>query len=886
MTEPLWRRVLRLHGPNPRADVQDEFAFHLDERTEALMAKGMSEREARRLALEQFGDLAGATATCAAIGKRRERRVRWRERVVSIVQDVVYALKAMRRWPGFTLAAVATIALGIGANTAVFSLLNALLFQPLDATHPEELVRVYTSQGHAPRSEMDRFGTSSYADYEDLRRSPALAGLAAFTPLGASIQIGDGVARIEARVVSENYFAVLGRPLFLGGWRAGDPTAGLPEVIISHRFWTTTLGGDPSIIGRPLVLNTRKVLVTGVTSPGFKGIEPSNVDLYLPFRSAADLIGRPGLLTERGERSVKLLGRLAPGITPPSAEAALDGIMTGLGAEFPESNAKRTISVRRASSIVPLELMGPAVIPTAGLVFCATLVMLTISGVNVAAVLLARTIRRRRELAVRLSLGAGPLRLVRQLVTESVVLALAAGIVVVVLVALLPVLAGRLGVPPSVQPTVDWTVLGYAAAVAIGFGVLFGLAPAVVGTRGDVVESLRGGEADGRPTRAHAQRVLVCSQLALSMLLLIVGGGLLASLDRQQRVDPGFQVDRLIVAVFEDPSGFVDRERQRGFTRLAVERLGALPGVSSVSVGSVVPLTGDGVRSTLHIPGYAEQPDEDMDIALVEAGPEYFKTLRIPIERGRELTWNDRDTLPRVVINQSMARRYWGAGNPVGSFVHLGGMGGTPAEVIGVAADARFISLAEPPQPMYVIQQSTGGGDKVLVRTRDDASPLLLAVSGSMSRSDVPLTLVGLRTMEDVMESSLVVTRAVRDTVMTIGILAVFLAAVGLYGVVSYVMAGRTREFGVRLALGASPSSITRLVLGYGMRLTLIGGAVGIALGLGGLRLIGGMLFGPWNAVPIILLVGLALSVVTLVACAIPAARATAISPARALRAE
>jgi predicted permease len=885
MTEPIWRRLLRMHGPDPRADVEEEFAFHIGERIEALMAKGMPEAAARELALRQFGDLSRAAATCSEIGSRRARRVRWRERVGSVGQDLVYALKSMRRAPGFTVAAVATIALGIGANTAVFSLLNTVLLQPLDATNPGELVRVYTSEGHAPRHDRDRFGASSFADYADLRQSPALAGMAAYAPMSAMVRVGDAASRVGARLVSENYFQVLGRPPFLGGWRSPE-AAQAPEVIISHRFWKSTLGGDSSILGHPLVVNGRELRVAGITSASFRGIEPSVVDLYVPFRFAAEIIGRPGYLTDRGERSVWLIGRLARGVSPESAEAALDGMMRQLGAAFPASNAQRRISVRPAGSIVPLELMGPALYPTSALVFGATLVMLAISGVNVAAVLLARTIRRRRELAVRLSLGAGPGRLVRQLLTESVVLAIAAGLVVVALVSLLPVLAGRLGVPPSLQPAVDATVLGYAVAIAVGFGMLFGLAPALVGMRSDVVESLRSGEGDARPTKARAQRALVCAQLALSMLLLIVGGGLLGSLERQQRVHPGFTVEGLIVADFEDPTAVNSPERMRAFTQLAVQRVGALPGVRSVSVTSMAPLTSEGARSTIHIPGYVAQPEENMDVPMLTGGPELFRTLGIPLHRGRELTWAEQDTLPRVIINRSMARRYWGTRDPVGTFVRLGGAGGIPAEVIGVAADARFISLAEAPEPMYVVQRVGEGGWSVLVRTRDDAAALLLAVRGAMSRNDVPLTLVRLRTMEEILHTSLSVTRAVSQILMAIGVLAVLLAAVGLYGVVSYVMAGRTREFGVRRALGANASSITRLVLGYGMRLTVIGGAAGMILGLGALRLMAGMLFGSWSVVALGAGVGLVLGGVTLVACALPAMRATRTSPASALRLE
>lgn len=877
----MWHRFRRVHGVDAHADVEDEFAFHLEQRIEALVARGLSERDARAEALLRFGDLAAAAAECTAIGDRRARRVRLRERLESVVQDIAYAVRAMRRAPAFTVAAVMTIALGIGANTAVFSLLNVLLLQPLDAERPAELVRIYTSEGHAPRDERDLLGGSSYADYVDLRRAGALADLASYLPLSASVRIGaDDGMRYEARAVSANLFALLGRQPLRGGWRDDGEAA----VIVSHGFWLSALGGDERAIGRSIVVNGKSMRVAGVLAPSFRWIEPAHVDLYVPFAAAPALTGRSSLLTDRGERSVRLLGRLAPGTSAAAAQRSLDAIMSGLAAEFPATNARRTISVRPAQSVVPLELAGRAVLPVAGLVFGATLVMLALAGVNSAAVLLARTFRRRRELAVRLSLGAGRLRVIRLLLTESVVLAFAAGVVVVALLSLLPLLARTLGVPQSVHPVIDVRVLGYAAAVALGFGLLLGIAPALAGTRGDMVESLRRGEAGARPGRARAQQALVGAQLALSMLLLTVAGGLLASLARLQRIEPGFTIDNVIVAQFEDPLGANSLERDRVFTRLVAERLGALPSVASVSVGSMAPLTSDGVVSTIRIPGYEPQPDEIMDVRRVTAGPDFFRTLGIPLRRGRELTWADRDTLRHIVINESMARRYWGDRDPIGTFVELADAGGTRAQVIGVAADARFIALGRPPEPMYVVQRTTDGGGTVLVRARGDAGALLLAVRGSMSRNDVPLTLTQLRTMSDVVQSSLAVTRAVSAALLAIGLLAVLLAAVGLYGVVSYVTAGRAREFGVRLALGATPSSLTRLVLGYGARIAAIGAGIGLLLGLGALRLIGSLLFGSWISLPMTATAASVLCAVALLASAVPALRATASSPATALR--
>ena len=882
MSEPVWRRIARLYGPDPRADVREEFEHHLEERIEALMAKGMTEAAAREQALRQFGDIEGAAALCSDIGLQRVRRARWSDRLGSVAMDVGYALKAMRRLPGFTAAAVITIALGVGANTTVFSLLYALLLQPLDAARPHELVRIYTSEGHAPRNERDLLGGSSYADYIDLQRSPALAGLVAYMPIAANARLNDAPVRVEGRVVSENFFSVLGRPLYRGQFDSVTPN----DIVISYDFWSTKLGAEASAIGGLIEVNGRRLRVAGITAADFKGIELSDIAIYFPFRAAPELMGRANILTDRGERSLKLLGRVAAGASPQAAEQSLDAIMKALSEQFPASNARRTITVREANSIVPLELMGGAVIPTAGLVFGATVVMLAIAGVNVAAVLLARTIRRRRELAIRLSIGATRFRVIRQLVTESVTLALVAGTVVIALIALLPLLVRSLGVPAAVQPTVDGAVLGYALAVVIGFGMLCGIVPAIGGMRSDVVESLRGGGVSDRPTRARAQRALVCAQIALSMLLLLVSGGLLGSLNRQLRVDPGFVPEQLIVAHFEDPTGTPNRVREQAFNQLAVERLGALPGVTALSITNMTPLTGEGARGSIHIPAYAEQTDEDLEIPFVAVSPDFFKTLGIPMVRGRELTWSDRDTLARVVVNRSMARKYWGNRNPVGSFVHIGGKGAPPAEVIGVSGDARFRSLSEAPQPTYFIQQAGVASASVLIRTRGDADALLLSVRAAMSRNDVPLLLTRLQTMEGIVHSSLVVTRTISRALLSMGALALLLAAVGLYGVVSYVMSARTREFGVRLALGATPGSITRMVLGFGMRLTLIGGIIGLALGFSAIRLIGSMIFGSASYVTSGLSFAVVLGVVTLVACAVPAMRATAVGPASALRPE
>ena len=881
MTTPKWRRWLRLRGPNPRADVADEFAFHMEERIEALVASGMTPDAARAKATAQFGDIARAAAICTDIGERRADRVRWTERLQSVAQDLRYAAQAMLRSPGFTAATVLTIALGIGANTVVFSLLNALLFQPLDAERPRELVRVYTSESSVIRDDRDRFGGSSYADYADLRSTPSLRGLAAWAPFGATVTYAGATSRSEARVVSDNYFALIGRPLL-----RGVPPTAIDEVVISHHFWRTTLGSSPSALGATITVSGRPMRVAGIAAEDFRGIEPSTIHLYLPMSALPGLVGRPGILSGRAERSLKMIGRLAPAATASSAERDLNERMKAIAATYPESNDGRQISVRRAASIIAPESTGGALYPVATLVFAATIIMLLIAGVNVAAVLLSRTVRRRREIAVRLSLGASRPRIARQLLTESLLLAGLASVIVIAIVLTLPIIAANIGVPSAVQPHVDVRVLGYALLVTLTAGVLFGIAPALSGTRADVVDALRITGGDGRQSSNRIQRALVVAQLAMSMLLLVVGSALLDSLDRQQRVDPGFRAENLLAARFEDPLGRFDAERERTFTRLAVERLATIPGVRSVTVASMAPLSGEGFRSTIHIPGYEPAPNESMDVAALTAGPEMFRTLGIPLLRGRELTWADRDTTPKVVINDAMARRYWPSREAVGSFVQLGGRGGTTAQVIAVVGDARFYSLAEPPRPMFTIQRVTGGGPTVLIRTTDDPARLIPAIRGLMSGNDNPLTLMQLETMQDGLRNSLVVSRVVSTVILGIGVLAILLASVGLYGVVSYAMAGRSREFGVRMALGATREQIMRLVVGYGSRLAAIGGAIGLVLGIAATRLMRGMLFGDSSALIAVVSVTLILGTITLIASLVPARRATAVSPAASLRSD
>jgi hypothetical protein len=370
------------------------------------------------------------------------------------------------------------------------------------------------------------------------------------------------------------------------------------------------------------------------------------------------------------------------------------------------------------------------------------------------------------------------------------------------------------------------------------------------------------------------------------MLLLLTGGALLQGLSRQRRIDPGFATAGLLVAQLEDPSGIPDPARERAFTEAAIGHLAQIPGVRTVSVASMAPLTGDGMRSSIRIPGHSAADGGDPEIAAITAGPDLFATLGIPLRRGRELSWRDRDTLPKVIVNEAMARRFWGAADPIGSTVELGGSGGTPAEVIGVAADARFYSLDQEPVSLYAIQRRTHGGAVVLIRAERDIEVVAGMVRAALTRPDIRFALVGLRSMDAVLETSLLLSRAITNTLLAIGVVAVLLATIGLYGVVSYITSGRTKEFGIRLALGASRRSISTLVIGYGLRTTIASGIVGTAAGIGAIHVMQGMTSGAQLSFAVVAGVWFALAAVTLAACTLPALSATGIPPATALRAD
>ncbi len=885
-TGPSWRRYARFHRENPRRDVDDEFAFHLSERIESLIARGVPRDVAEAEARRRFGDLATARDNYVALVDRRSLRARLVTYAQTWTQDVRYAARGFARARGFAIGVMLTAALGIGANATVFTILDALLLRPLPVARPEQLVRLYTSDASA-RTGGTLFGGSSYPDYRDLRRVPSLTAVAAYAPLAVAVRRGTALVRAEGRLVSENFFATLGVPATLGRpiVLADSALHAVPAVVLTHAFWRREYAEDPEIAGRLVELNGRTVRIVGVASPEFTGIEPSNVDVYLPM-SADRIVAGTSYSEDRGARFVHLIGRLEPGVSPERVEQDANTIMRALGREYPESNRDRVVSVRRAGGLIDTNTSGGPVVPVSLLLLGASGVVLAVAAVNLASLVLARGLSRRREIAVRVSLGAARGRVVRQLLTESLVLALGAELMVLAAVASLPVIASALGLPAALDVTVSARTIGFVTVVTFAMTLCFALWPAWRATSGHVSHGLRESSATPRLGRARAHRVLAGTQIALSIVLLVCAGMLVQSLRQQQAVRPGFRVANLIAAEFEGVQGAQTREQERELALGTLERARALPGVVGVSIAANAPLTGDGMRTTIHIPGYEPGGDESMDIPFMIAGADYFGVLGIPLVRGTEVSGAG-DTLTRVVINQAMARRYWGRRDPVGTTITLGGRGGRPVQVIGVAADARLQSLAQSPEPRLVIQNRAGGGSTLLIRTRGLPESLIPTVQHDLGESNPGFALVRVRTMEQIVGSSLLSAKALAGAVTLVSLLALSLAVCGLYAVVSYLTAQRTREFGVRLALGADRGDLFRLVLASGGRISVLGGAIGLVLSLGAGAALQGMLYSVRLVdVPTVLTVMAVMMVVVLVATLGPALRASRTSPVETLRAD
>jgi predicted permease len=822
-------------------------------------------------------------------------------------QDLRYGALMLWKQPGFTLIIALTLSLGIGANGVIFSLVNALLLRPLPVEKPEELAAVYTSDFSS-----GDFGASSYPDYVDFRDSNRVfAGLVAYQPQPLSLNIDGTNERMFGDIVSGNYFSALGLKPALGrGFLPEeDRTPGERAVaVISHKLWQTRFGGDPATVGRSVKINGHPFTIVGVAPEKYVGLlRGFAADWWIPAMMMRQAAPGSDNLTERGNRSFLVMGRMKRGVTLQQAQADFNSVAAQLYKEWPQhwENIRRqsrsvTLTPENESRLMP-DMRMPIVIFMALLMSVAGLVLL-IACANIANLLLSRGTARRREIAIRLALGAGRWRLIRQLLTESVLLAMiggGAGLLLAVWGAdLLMTFKPPLPFPIELDLQGDWRVFGFMFGLSLLTGIVFGLTPALAASRPDVIGSLKDetGAANTAGHRGRLRGALVVTQVALSLLLLICAGLFLRSLRNASSIDPGFDADNLLALSMDLQLQGYDETKGRNFTDQLLDRVRSLPGVVSASLTDELPLgLYGGARRSMTIEGYTAQPGESSEINSSFVSPGYFETLRIPLLQGRTFQNQDNANAPGVaLINEAFARRYWPGQQPLGKRIQMGavrsGVNDAPyITVVGVVKDGKYATLGEEATPFIYLNlaQSYGPSPTLIARTRGNPLDSLPAVRGEAAALDKNLPLYDVKTMRQHLGLALAPARLAGSVLGVFGLVALTLAAAGIYGVMAYSVAQRTREIGIRMALGANARDVLRLVARQGMTLVLIGMAIGLTAALAMTQLLKSLLFGVSATDPLTFgAIALLLAAVALLACWIPARRATKVDPMVALRTE
>ena len=816
--------------------------------------------------------------------------------------DFRYALRRLIRARGFTLAAALTIALGVGANSAIFSIINAVLLRPpVAVAEPERLVGVFTSDFSGPP-----YGSSSFADVDDFAKQGAevFTGVAGYSPRPAAVGSDDNLERIAAEVVTDNYFQVLGTRMTLG--RGFGPEqrvrAGEPVAVISNALWQRRFASDPAIIGKPLRMNAREFTIIGVAPVGFAGSFRLLVaDVWVPAALGA-YVGMSDDFTSRGDRSAFVYARLKPGVTIEQARARMGVVARQLTAAYPEAWTDVSLKGRRISVLpeeetrIPPSFRGDA-LRFAAILMATVVVVLLVCCANVAGLLLARAASRLKEVGIRISLGASRGRIIRQMLTESVLLAALGGIVGVAA----SVWAGQalmaagtpsqIPVPISLDLTPDYRVLGFTLAITLLTGLVFGSAPALRASRADVVTALKTDtpalRVGGRRFSLHG--ALVVGQVSLSTLLLVGALLFLRTLRAAASIDPGFRTDHMLLLDIAPRPGEEGKTDPEQVALTARDRVAAIPGVTAVTWASNVPLGIDIGRRGLQVEGYRLREGEDMEFHYSVVGPRYFETMEIPLVRGRGFTDADRPGAPAVVVvNEAFAKRFWGDADPIGKRISRNGQNGPWIEVVGLARDGKYVSITESPRPfVYYPQLQMPDGITLYVRTTGDPLRLVTAARREVATVAPTWMIERPRTLEENVGASLLPQRIAAGLLGAFGVVALLLAAVGLYGVVAFAVAQRTREIGIRVALGAQGGEVLGLMLRQGMALAGIGLLVGVPLAFVVARLVSGFLIGTSVADPVVFggAAGL-LGFVTLVASYVPARRASKVDPMTALRSQ
>jgi len=815
----------------------------------------------------------------------------------ALMQDVKFAVRMLRKSPGFTIVAILTLALGIGANTAIFSIVKAVILQPLSGVaHSDNIVSVGTRQATG-----DTFPLS-YPVYRNLRdRNDVLQTLAADCQIIFTVKIGNETKQIQGEVVTGNYFDALGVHADLGRTLTPDDDkvpSGHPLVVISHKLWKTEFGAEPSAVGRTMAISGRLFTIIGVMPEDFHGANvgvPSQAyvsTMMQPVVLPVEVAGG-NILEQSGTNWLFAFGRLKPGVTVATAQAATTVNLQA----YNKSNPDRQDSLTDTAAVLPIWKTpfgaAPAILPVVAMLSGTVAFVLLIACANVAGLLIARSTARRTEIAIRVALGAGRGRLIRQLLSESVLMSLVGGTVGLLLAAWVTNFLAHppqvFGVPLSLDAQLDGEVFGFTLVVASLAGILFGLAPSLMASRVDLVPALKGEEGGRRSRKSPLRAGMVAVQVAVSLILLVGSGLLLRSVLAARATNLGFKPnDILSISVDTSAAGY-NPARVKTFLRELIENAGSIPGVQSAAVAQAGPVAQQYTYSTtVTIDGYQALKEESMTVGFDMISPAFFQTLGLPLRAGREFSWADDEKAPRVaVVNETLAKKYWPGKSAIGQ--RIKGETDKWDEVIGVVADTKYQSMSEKPTAFYYVpfQQTQGSRIALFVRTATAPESLGTTIQAAVVKMDPAVAVSNLQTMRQTIESSLIGFEGTALMLSIAGLIGLLLATIGIYGVVAYSVAQRTHEVGIRMALGANPRDILGLILRQGMAPALVGIVIGLAGSFALTRLIEGQLYGVKPTDPLTLAaVSVLLCLVTAAACVIPARRAMRVDPMVALRYE
>ncbi len=881
------------------AEIAEELAQQLEQCYEEALASGMSRERAAAHAEAQFPEWHALAAEVRRAERpiaaripagvaRASEQIHWEKSrgwnvFHDVWQDVRFGVRMLLKQPGFTMVAVLTLALAIGSNAAIFSAINAVLLESLPFPDAGQLTVAYG------KNKSGQITLVSYEDFLDWRKqNTQFSEISAWITQSVNLTGREEPTRVVGAFVAANFFRMVGvQPSVGRGFRDGEDLPGAERVcVVSYDAWKNVFGADPGFLGKTLTLNNNIFTVVGILPEGF--YYQSDADVFLPYNYY------PNFLPNRKDTTVLIVARMKPGVPLAQAQNEADIIVSRLAKQYPDTNAERLLEIisLRENTVAYVQ---PMLIALMG----AVVFVLLIACANVANLLLSRAVARQKEIATRVALGAGRVRLIRQMLTETVLLWLAGGALALFLAfwliqGILAMAPGNL--PNGVSPRLNAPVLAFTFALSLLTGILFGLLPALRFSRPDLQESLkessRGSTAGG--ARSRLRSALVVAQMALALVLLIGSGLLLRSFLSAAGIRPGFDPGNLLTLEYRLPRNkYPDGAQQTEFHRKVVERVEQIPGVKSAATIRAVPFGGNRSRANFTLPDRPEPPAGETWRAQTHfPDPNYIPTMRIPLLQGRNFTWQDGpNSIPVAMINQNMARKYWPEADPIGRAVRvqLAPQPSVTATIVGVVGDTKHSSLEDLQRyEIYLPQaQQPFIFTSLIVKTAGEPARLASPVRSAVWSVDRDQPVWKVRTMESMMDRSLGPKRFLATLVGGYAFLALLLAAIGIYGVMAYSVSQRVHEIGIRMALGAEQFSILSMVVRQGMWLAAIGVALGIAAAFGVTRFLATLLFGVEPTDPLTFAgVALILAVVALLACLLPARRATRVDPLVALRYE